>query len=338
MTFPVSGQQDPSEFLAVHYFRTCRVRHWISQDVYISPEFLLLKVYAAIANIGLDFVPSAYPSVGALADIPLPAAFLKGIPADYEGILIYLQSLADLDAEASPSSKAERDALIVHAQSVLRDAVNYTLWGHPDCYAKFTLPVMKDSMPRPFADIYSSGKHKRWAMRDSWIIDSKLNSLFKFLNSKLRSGRFFFPVSTKSGESPSVCDVVLYSFLSVLFSIPENFSPFFFASDSQSEETQEIVQSLKAYLLDFDDWLWQLNARRSQQIEDPKLIPSAGLAVAVGPLVEENQETMNDLEQEDSSSRRPLFGTQERMQNLLFLAAAVTTMLGAVFVSNSRVF
>lgn len=331
-----ASSQESTEFLAVHYFRTSRVRHWISQDVFISPEFLLVKVYAAIVNIGLEFIPSAYPSVQALGNIDLPAAFIKGSPADYQGILRYLQTISDLDENASSASKEERDALIVHAQSVLKDAIMYTLWGHPECYSKFTLPVMKDSMPRPFADIYSAESHREWEVRDRGLIDSKLKKFFKYLNSKLRSGRFFFPVTIASAEFPSICDVVLYSFLSVLLSIPDKFSPFFFASDSQSEETGEIVQSLKTFLLDFDDWLWQLNAKRSQQIQDPSLIPSAHMAAA-GSAVLSSEATREEAYDENAPSSekdvRPLLGTTDRMQNLVFLTAAVGIMLGAVLVS-----
>jgi hypothetical protein len=168
-------------------------------------------------------------------------------------------------------------------------------------------------------------------LRDASLVDAKLKSLVKFLHSKLRSGRFLFPISTPSGETPSVCDVALYSFLSVLFSIPDKYSPYFFASeDDQSEETVEIVQSLKSFLLDFDDWLWHLNSKRSQQIEDPKLIVSAKLA-AVGPQVKEREE--DDTNEQPAKVDRPLLGTKDRMQNLIFLAAALTTMLGAALLA-----
>ena len=311
-------------YLAVHYFQTCRVRHWINQEIFLSPKFLMLKVYGTIANIGIDFVPASYPSAEALSNIPLPAAFVNGKSVGCEGILKYLRNIHDIDQAIPSSTKEERLALSAWAQGILHEAIEYTLFGHYECCTKFTLPIMFDSMPRPYADNYCSSKMDAWVNRDKALIDSKLKELFQYLNSKIRNSKFFF-----SNESPSMCDIVLYSHLSVLLSIPDKFCPYFYVGDQTDEYTQELLHRLKSYLLDFDDWLWHLNSKRSEQIEGNTLTPSAMVAArgivapAAAPEEQESNETIN--------VEKPLLGQpQDRSQNIAFLVVVAAAMVSVV--------
>ena len=328
-TTPSNDSPVTLQYLPVHYFQTCRVRHWINQEIYLSPEFLTLKVYATIANIGIDFVPSSFPQVEAFSHIPLPAAFIGGKPAGTEAILNYLRRILDLDQNVSQSSKEERAALSILAQSVIAEAIEYMLYGHFECYTKFTQPVLFDSMPRPFADWYAADQHAIWVNRDMALIDSRLKDLFKFLNNKIRSSKFFF-----CSDAPSICDIVLYSHLSVLLSIPEKFCPFFFVREI-TDETEEIMHRLKSFLLDFDDWLWQLNARRSEQLETNAPLASATLA-ARGPSLPASG-VLTPSEHESEQLGRPLLGSgEDRKQNYLFLLAAAATMCSVVLFSKSQ--
>jgi glutathione S-transferase len=322
---PLDDEGVTMSYLAVHYFQTCRVRHWINQEIFLSPKFLMLKVYSTVANIGIDFVPAPYPTAESLSNIPLPAAFLDGKAVGCEGILKYLKSIYDIDVAVPSSSHEDRLALSAWAQGVLQEAIEYTLFGHYECYNKFTLPVMFDSMPRPYADRYCSGMMDAWINRDRELIDSKVRELFRYLNSKIRSSKFFF-----SNENPSLCDIVLYSHLSVLLSIPDKFCPFFYVGDNTDEYTSEQLNRLKSYLLDFDDWLWHLNSKRSEQIQGNTLTPSS-LVAARGSCVP----IQNNNEQEETSGilkvEKPLLGEgRDQKQNIAFLVAVGAVMLSVV--------
>ena len=316
-------------YLAVHYFQTCRMRHWISQEVFLSPNFLLLKVYSTVVNIGIDFVPCSYPSAEALDHIPLPAGFVKGTPSGTEGILQYLRSIAEVDTSISSSTQGERAALSVLAETVITEAIQYLLWGHADCYSKFTYPIMMDSMSRPFGDVYCAGQRAQWTNRDCELINAKLKNLLKYLNSKIRYNKFFF-----SNDRPSMCDIVLYSHLSVLLSVPDKFVPFFFVKDT-SDDTVEMLHRLKSYLLDFDDWLWQLNAKRAEQIEPSAPLHSA-LVAAAGDVatVPAGEGAAGEATLDTSSPSKPLLGTDKR-QNLAFLGIVAATMAGVVMLTRN---
>ena len=315
--------------LSIHYFKTCRIRHWVSQEVFLQPEFLILKVYASIANIGVDFVPSSYPTAGAFEGLDLPAAFIGDKPAGIEGILAFFKDLCNID-KGVPSSQEERAAMKVLTERLLGEAIRYTLWGHSECYKKFTKPVMRDSMRSPSADIYCSSRRKEHMYKDLELLDSQLKSFLKYLNTKLLISKFVFPI----GEAPSSCDIVLYGYLSVLLSIPDKFCPFFF-SKTQDPDTLEIVNRLRSYLLDFDDFLWQLNSQRADQIDMAGPVPSAHRAALLNAqLATSDMETSSEIDASESVDR-PFLGTKERTQNIIFLSAAFAAM-GAVMFFTRR--
>lgn len=315
------------EYLSIHYLKTCRIRHWVSQEVFLSPEYLILKVYATIANIGIDFVPSSYPTAGAFEGLNLPAAFLGDQAAALEGIMAFFRDIVDLDKNVSASPE-ERQAMRVLAERLLGQAIGYTLWGHTECYKKFTKPIMRDSMRIPSADLYCSARRKEFIYKDLELLDSQLKSFLKYLNSKLLVSKFFFP----AGEAPSSVDIVLYAYLSVLLSVPDKFCPFFFAK-SQDPETQEIVNRLRSFLLDFDDFLWHLNSQRADQIDMAGPIPSASRAALLNAELETCDTETSSEEGASEPADRPLLGSKERTQNIIFLSAAFAAM-GAVMYSS----
>jgi hypothetical protein len=303
---------EKEEFLSIHYFKTCRVRHWVSQEVFLCPDFVILKVYATIANLGIDFIPCSFPKAAAFGEFGLPAAFIGEKPMGTEEILSFFRSIVDIC-----QSSEEQLALICLTRKVLGEAIRFTLWGHKDCYERFTKPVMKDSISRPYADVYCHGQREEYKNKDLQVIDNEVKSLLKYLNSKIRSSKFFF-----QGDSPSLCDIVIYAYLSVLLSIPEKFCPLSFAR-SPDEDTQEIMNRLRSFLLDFDDFLWQLNSQRS---EGPVRTASRAALWGMEPSREETQRESDSIEKE-----KPLLGTNEqRTQNIVFLTIAAATVFAVL--------
>ena len=308
------------EWLAVHYFRTSRVRHWVSQEVFLCPEFLMLKVYATVANIGIDFVPSSHPKAAAFGERNLPAAFIGGKAAGVDDIVSFLRTVVDID-----DHDEEKQALCSVTRKLLGEAINFTVWGHRECFEKFSKPIMRDSMATPYAELYCSRRRTENKNKDLGILDQELKSFLKYLNSKIRSSKFFF-----STENPSLCDIVLYSYLSVLLSVPEKFCPFFFAK-SPDEDSLEIINRLRSFLLDFDDFLWQLNAQRAEHLDMAGPLPTAAKAALSGGSTELRPDTELDPETADE---KPLLGTKERTQNIIFLSAAATVMAAVIYSSS----
>jgi hypothetical protein len=322
-------EKNSLNYLSVHYFKTCRVRHWVSQETFLDPKFLVLKVYATVANIGLEFVPSMYPSIDAFEGIPLPASFIGGRAAGFDGILKFLHGMVDVDSQVVSSSIEERQALSVLAENVLGDAVQYALWGHKECYKKFTLPIMTDSMSRPYADVYCSEQRTQYMHKDLQLLDSKLKSLMKFLSSKILVSKFFFP---SSSDAPSACDITMYAYLSVLLSIPDKFCPFSFAKNPD-DDMKEITHRLKSFLLDFDDYLWHLNSQRAEQLDTSGPLVSAALAAVTAEMSAETEAGESTPIEE---IRRPFLGTTERKQNLLFLSLAVSAIAAVMYLNRSK--
>jgi hypothetical protein len=318
---------DALPFLAVHYMHTCRIRHWVSQEVFIDPNFLVIKVYATIANIGIDFVPSSYPTVG-LSRVNLPIAFVNGSPVGTPGIIEYMQSIVDIDINMGIPDY-ERMCLQTYGVQVLTDAINYALFGSQDCFSKFTSPIIHDSIPRPFADKWLSAQRDEWIHRDKELISASTWKFLKQVVSKLGWGssrKFLF-------ETPCICDVYLYSYLSVLLSIPDKLVPYSFLRDGV-DEVEEVIHRIKTYLLDFDDWLWQLSSRRAAE-HSTKFIPSARMAArGLSQMDETNDE---DVAQSPvPSNNRPFLGKDQdaKKSNLIFLATTALAMIGVGYMAS----
>jgi hypothetical protein len=311
-----------SNHLAVHYFATVRTRHWVSEEVFLSPEFLILKLYAAIGNVGIDFVPSRYPSVGAFGPMELPAAFIEGRGAGIDGIMKFLRSVVDIDqlhADQISDPNEERESLSVAATRTLSQSIQYTLFGSQEVFVKFTKPVIFDSMQsRIAAEFFLSHKRTQWINRDHRIIESDLVQLLRHISSKLfrSNDKFLF-----SNSAPSVCDMIVYAHLSVLFSISEPYTPFACLRDN--EEMEEILQRLKGFLLDFDDWCWARKARLAELEQSP--IPTADLAARGNQIV---VEAVQADEEDPKHVTRPLLGKdpETRNRNMIFLAFAATAV------------
>jgi hypothetical protein len=323
-----------TDFLSIHYFKTTRVRHWVSQELFLSPEFLTVKLYATIANIGVEFVLSSYPNAAAFGAVNLPAAFIDGKTANFEEIIRFFTRWVDLDKHVKQSSKEEREALRVHTEEILGEAIKYNLWGHNECFLKFTRPVMKDSMPRPYVHFHCANRRRDYMHKDLEVLDGKLKAFLKYLNSKLLTSKFFFPAIHGSNEAPSLCDVILYAHLSVLLSIPEKFSPWHFAN-SADPESREIIDRLRSYLLDFDDFLWQLNSQRAEELNISGPICTASKAALIDAKSAGDSGEPDTDEVTDLTSKKPFLGNmQQRMHNILFLVGAFAAMGSVVYFSK----
>lgn len=272
------------------------MRHWIEQEIFLDPDYLVIKILSSIDNIGIDFIPSKYPSAGAFGDIPLPAAFLKCRPIGCAEIIQYLQSLT----VATPDT-FEQASLRALVESVLSEAISFSLWGHEECYSQFTWPVMKDSLSRPFADLYCRNERAKWVHKDSELLNRKIRNVFETLGNKILVSKFLL-----SNDNPTFVDILVYSYLSVLIvSIPEKFAFF--------DQDPELVQRLKSYLLDFDDWLWQ-------RASDVPLIPSGE-----GPSTSAKKET---VETAKSEAATPFLGKdyETKKANIIFLTGTAVSM------------
>ena len=240
--------------VSIHYYRTEILRPQGSrEEVFISPELLMLKVYSIVAKLDVNFVREFFPTVDALG--VLPAAYINRKPADAHKVLAGLRSITELDCQKSVASDctetfADREGLNLLIQSVLSEVLDYTLWVNSDCYSKYTKPIYQASTPRISADWICAMKQrtvaKNFRNRNESHILGRLTSLLDTLNATLSTQKFLF------ADKPMTTDVILYSFLSPLLTIPPQLTPF---------EHLPLTR-LRAFLLDFDDWLWQLSASR----------------------------------------------------------------------------
>jgi len=261
--------------IAVHYHLTEILRpQGAREEVFIHPEHLMLKVYSHLAKLDVDFIREYFPNVEALGD--LPGGFIKHEPANAHEIFRALRSVHELDNSAAVSpdrldSFADREGLNLVIQTVLSESLNYCLWLKPDCYAKYTKPIYLASIAWPLGDLHAlSAKNlasKRFKLKTEGRITSELSALVDTLSSMFGPGnsKFLF------GDSPMTTDVILYSYLSPLLAIPAQLTPW-----------DQNFQRLKAFLLDFDDYLWRVS--RDNLTSTSCLVNPDGLAVVpVGP-------------------------------------------------------
>ena len=240
--------------VSIHYYRTEILRPQGSrEEVFISPELLMLKVYSIVAKLDVKFVREYFPTVDALGE--LPAAYIQRKPANAHKVLSGLRSIVELDCPKSVSSDCadsfgDREGLNLLIQSVISEVLNYILWVNSECYNKYTKPIHQASTPRITADYMCA--MKQWKMQSQFKhrtesqVLGRLTGLVETLNSTLSQHKFLF------GDRPMTTDVILYSYLSPLLAVPAQLT---------SLEHLPLAR-LRAFLLDFDDWLWQLSASR----------------------------------------------------------------------------
>jgi hypothetical protein len=253
-----------------------------------------------------------------------------------------MQSIVDIDSSLSSSGGSvgrgadyERLSLETYGVEILTGAIQYALFGSHECSSKFTCPIIYDSIPRPFADSWLATQRETWLNRDKELISASLWKLLKQLVSKIGWGssrKFFF-----DPDKPSVCDVYLYSYLSVLLSIPDKFVPYPFLRDGvEDDEVEEVVHRIKTFLLDFDDWLWQLSSKRANE-HATKLIVSASKAAKGAFPNSLSERTDEEIGNSPTADNRPFLGkdTEARKSNLLFLGAAGAAMVGVGYLSST---
>lgn len=132
------------------------------------------------------------------------------------------------------------------------------------------------------------------------------------VSSKLSRQKFIF-----SDLTPSLCDLVVYAYLSVLFAIPEEYTPFeCIRNDGSDEDIYENVHRLKGFLLDFDDWLW---TSRKARPEDNQPIRTSLLAAQGNANCDEPHSNTDESAAVPVS--KPFFGKDSaaRNSNLAFL-------------------
>ena len=262
--------------LAIHYYKTEKVREGgAREEVFLSQELLMLKVYGIAAHLDVKFVREYYPEILALGQ--LPGAYVNNKPANAFQTLAYMQSLSNLDASERVSAEAadlfmDREGLLLAFSNQLSDALEYCLWVRRECYEKFTKPIILASTPRLVADLNAAAQRRaslsKFRGRDHRGIVDSIKKTLTNIEEVLPPGRKFI-----FSDSPMTLDIVLYSYLSPFLAIDEALLPF------------SIVGRLRTFLLDVDDWLWQVNATRHGLHE---ILKSPGV-VSVTPQTEEQK-------------------------------------------------
>jgi hypothetical protein len=259
--------------LVVHYFKQYSPSQ---EELFLSGRLLLIKVYALVAGIEVDFVHERYPWMA-------PMAFVDNSELEFEEVVLLLK-------ETRMVGKSDCDAMEVWIRSELEDILDYALFGNSLCFEKFTKSVYFASTPRPQADIYLFQKRLKWRYAD----EKEMIAKFNLFNQQVSE------IIHKFSNQPSYLDIVLYSFLSPLFAIPPDLAFW----------EQQNLTHIRAFLLDFDDWLWFHAARPSVISAFVPTLPPCLRDDAVTESPEEDE----GPEQVDQTFRSSLHKTQ----NLIF--------------------
>ncbi|KEP60970.1 UNVERIFIED_CONTAM: hypothetical protein HHA_267090 [Hammondia hammondi] len=244
-----------------------------SEEVFLCPEAVFLRIYCLLTNLEVTFLPSLYPSSRALGT--LPAAFYNDGVLHGRSLQFLLQEERDLDAllasslqssshasslasaaSFSPSSpscsqssssllRANSDALAACIETKLSEVLDFTLWCYEPCYSRFTARVYRHSLPGVYAPFFLLQRRRRVAARfrgvDSVHILRSFLEILERLRGLERERGSQSPPTTRFlfADNPSKADVKLYAYLSVLFQIPSEYTPWHAAPASPEHEKGE---------------------------------------------------------------------------------------------------
>ncbi|KFH01757.1 hypothetical protein TGVAND_267090 [Toxoplasma gondii VAND] len=243
-----------------------------SEEVFLCPEAVFLRIYCLLTNLEVTFLPSLYPSSRALGT--LPAAFYNDGVLRGRSLQFLLQEERDLDAllasslqsssrsssrtsaaSASPASpacsqssfsllKADSEALTACIETKLSEVLDFTLWCYEPCYSRFTARVYRHSLPGVYAPFFLLQRRRQVAARLRGVdsvhilrsfleILERLRSLERERGSQSPAARFLL------ADNPTKADVKLYAYLSVLFQIPSEYTPWHSAGASPEHKKGE---------------------------------------------------------------------------------------------------
>ncbi|PFH36821.1 hypothetical protein BESB_050130 [Besnoitia besnoiti] len=243
-----------------------RARSCVEREVFLNVDVIFLRVYSLLTNLRISFNPSTYPAAQALGD--LPAAFYNDGVLDSHHLQLLFQAERDLDALGSSSEaplstrltrlQADSAALSAFIDLKLSEVLDFTLWCSEPCYAKFTSQVYRHSLPSVYASPYLYRRRRnamtRFQGTDNVQILRNLVEILERLDldsepeqedSSIPPGA---PGTAPAGresatppapllrprfllcDRPTKADVKLYAYLSVLFQIPSEYTPWYGAS------------------------------------------------------------------------------------------------------------
>jgi hypothetical protein len=159
---------------------------------------------------------------------------------------------------------------------------------------------MRDSIPFPINRLIQRRDDLNFN-----LINLRLIELIQILNIKLNN----FNSSILNFNH-----LVIYSYLSVLLSIPEQLTPW-----GSKFSDSNLILKIKNFLLDFDDYLWQLNQNR-----DDRPLPSA---YQPPPLPDTEKEEAG--EEQSPGGIDSILGKEKR-NNLIFLGIAGASVISVL--------
>ncbi|CBZ50825.1 conserved hypothetical protein [Neospora caninum Liverpool] len=208
------------------------------EEVFLSPEVVFLRIYCLLTNLRVAFLPSRYPSTQALGN--LPAAFYNDGVLNGRSLQLLLQEERDLDALVAPASpsrlRADSEALSAYIDAKLAQVLDFTLWCYEPCYSRFTSRVYRRSLSSVYAPFFLFRRRRSVAARfravdavhilrtflevlERLAVDERTSK--KDVSPSRGAGRFLL------ADAPTKADVNLYAYLSVLFQIPSEYTPWF---------------------------------------------------------------------------------------------------------------
>jgi hypothetical protein len=229
--------------LIIHQFKYMKD----GEEVFLSGNSLLIKVYGIVAGIELDFVREFHPE-------NTPCAYLEGVELDVEDVLTVLKIMRPLPSESDREQSLEREALGLWIRKTLTEILDYNLFKNTACLEKFTNPILRSSMSRPAADVYLLQRRLNANPPEAEMVE-KMKNLLTQIHELIGNYKF--------NNDPNLLDITMYAFLSPLFAIPPDLTFW--------EDKSLPLQKVRAFLLDFDDWLWCHAMRPPLPAVTPKL-------------------------------------------------------------------
>eukprot|EP00922_Rhytidocystis_sp_ex-Travisia-forbesii_P008876 GHVS01012972.1.p1 GENE.GHVS01012972.1~~GHVS01012972.1.p1 ORF type:complete len:465 (+),score=15.08 GHVS01012972.1:118-1512(+) len=165
------------------------------EEVFLSPQYIALKLYSLVANFQINFLASQFPYCNSLGH--LPAAFVSHAAQTSEDLLTWFASIRDIDHLQSKATllplhaenynfpgEATRKALVTGKSSLamlsgaadcdifvyrtivvekVSRLINYVLWLYPRCYNNYTKPICSATLPGIFSEWFAYRRKRQMA-------------------------------------------------------------------------------------------------------------------------------------------------------------------------------
>lgn len=261
------------------------------EEVFLCPQFIMLRIYRILASLKVTFTPSPFPFCTALGYFP--SGFVDHAPQTGEDLLNLLVTINDIDLALSPQHMLEDQTTgqwqeygilerlkldsFVYRTIVVKKVtriLEYVLWVYTPCYTFYTRPICDSTLPKVYSwwYVYSKRREMQEKYRHNTLQEmiEELEQIVLILHHRLKTGLFGSSDEVEKadgkfektqdnrffcGKLLTILDVVVYSLLSVLLDIPIQLTPWGFLYGN--ELLPSIVQ----------DSVIQPNIQKSAQVE-----------------------------------------------------------------------